>query len=156
MKKVFPLIVFSALAASTFLFVLAHGKSPSQEQSPQVEVRQPIHYDVSPPLRDIQSPARSNVRREEKRLRLTPSQLASSQEDPALQGTVGPLVGTTAGLNFAGVGNGDYGFAPNAAPPDTNASVLYEITYSTEADLLPRDLEERQRLVLRGTRVLER
>ena len=123
MKKVFPLIVFSALAAATFLFVLAHGKSPSQEQSPQVEVRQPIHYDVSPPLRDIQSPARSKVRREEKRLRLTPSQLASSQEDPALQGTVGPLVGTTAGLNFAGVGNGDYGFAPNAAPPDTNASV---------------------------------
>jgi hypothetical protein len=33
--------------------------------------------------------------------------------------------------------------------------VLYEVTYSTEADLLPRDLEERQRLVLRGARVLE-
>ena len=30
---------------------------------------------------------------------------------------------TTAGLNFAGVGNGDYGFAPNAAPPDTNGAV---------------------------------
>jgi serine protease Do len=40
--------------------------------------------------------------------------------------------------------------------PDANSSVLYEITYSTEADLLPRDLEERQRLVLRGSRVLER
>jgi len=26
-------------------------------------------------------------------------------------------------LNFAGVGNGDYGFAPNAAPPDTNGAV---------------------------------
>jgi hypothetical protein len=32
-------------------------------------------------------------------------------------------VGTTAKLNFAGVGNGDYGFAPNAAPPDTNGAV---------------------------------
>jgi hypothetical protein len=40
--------------------------------------------------------------------------------------------------------------------PDPNAAVLYEITYSTEADQLPRDLEERQRLVLRGSRVLER
>lgn len=40
--------------------------------------------------------------------------------------------------------------------PDANAAVLYEVTYSTEADLLPRDLEERHRLVLRGTRVLER
>ncbi len=32
-------------------------------------------------------------------------------------------MGTTAGLQFAGVGNGDYGFAPNAAPPDTNGAV---------------------------------
>jgi hypothetical protein len=39
--------------------------------------------------------------------------------------------------------------------PEPTASVLYEVTYSTEADLLPRDLEERQRLVLRGARVLE-
>lgn len=123
MKKVFPLIVCIALAASTILFVLAHGKSPSQEQSPQVETQEAIHHDVSRPLRDIQSSARSNVRIVEKRLRLTPPQSASHQQDPALQGAVGPLVGTTAGLNFAGVGNGDYGFAPNAAPPDTNASV---------------------------------
>ena len=43
--------------------------------------------------------------------------------DPALQVTAGPLVGTTAGLSFAGVGNGDYGFAPDAAPPDTNMAV---------------------------------
>ena len=40
-----------------------------------------------------------------------------------VQGNVNPLVATTSGLNFAGVGNGDYGFTPNAAPPDTNASV---------------------------------
>jgi len=30
---------------------------------------------------------------------------------------------TTAGLGFAGVGNGDYGFTPNAAPPDTNGAM---------------------------------
>jgi hypothetical protein len=32
-------------------------------------------------------------------------------------------VATTAGLNFPGAGNGDYGFVPNAAPPDTNGAV---------------------------------
>ena len=32
-------------------------------------------------------------------------------------------VAPTAGLNFAGVGHGDYGFTPNAAPPDTNGAV---------------------------------
>jgi hypothetical protein len=40
-----------------------------------------------------------------------------------VQTTVAPLVVTTAGLSFPGVGNGDYGFAPNAAPPDTNGAV---------------------------------
>ncbi|HZP17365.1 MAG TPA: hypothetical protein VFB00_05335, partial [Terriglobales bacterium] len=29
----------------------------------------------------------------------------------------------TSVLNFAGVGNGDYGFSPDAAPPDTNGAV---------------------------------
>jgi len=54
---------------------------------------------------------------------LIPHGAAAHQQDPVLQGNVNPLVATTSGLNFAGVGNGDYGFVPNAAPPDTNASV---------------------------------
>src|SRR5215472_8395952 len=43
--------------------------------------------------------------------------------DTALQtvSTTAPSIGNV--TNFAGVGNGDYGFAPNAAPPDTNLSV---------------------------------
>lgn len=46
------------------------------------------------------------------------------QADGALQSqTVGSAVATTSGLNFAGVGDGDYGFTPNAAPPDTNGAV---------------------------------
>ncbi|HEX8917119.1 MAG TPA: hypothetical protein VF898_01325, partial [Chloroflexota bacterium] len=40
-----------------------------------------------------------------------------------MQTTSGPLVSTSAGVSFAGVGNGDYGFSPNAAPPDTNLAV---------------------------------
>ena len=40
-----------------------------------------------------------------------------------VQTSFGSLAATTSGLGFAGVGNGDYGFAPNAAPPDTNGAV---------------------------------
>ena len=40
-----------------------------------------------------------------------------------LQTAAGPLAGTTNGLNFAGVGQGDYGFSDQYAPPDTNGAV---------------------------------
>ena len=43
--------------------------------------------------------------------------------DGALQTSFTTAGATTAGLNFAGVGNGDYGFTRNAAPPDTNGAV---------------------------------
>src|SRR5262252_8189850 len=62
--------------------------------------------------------------RHERPLRLlSPGQAALNQPDPVIQATVGPRVATTSGLSFAGVGNGDYGFTPNAAPPDTNGTV---------------------------------
>ena len=48
---------------------------------------------------------------------------ALDQTDGALQTTAGPLVATTGGLNFAGVGQGDYGFSDQYAPPDTNGAV---------------------------------
>jgi hypothetical protein len=80
------------------------------------------HFDVSPPLRELEQ------RIERKGFRIKPVRPLPqtpnvSPEDPVQQTTVGLLVGTTAGLNFAGVGNGDYGFVPNAAPPDTNGAV---------------------------------
>jgi hypothetical protein len=44
-------------------------------------------------------------------------------QDIALQSQIiaAPSIGNV--TSFAGVGNGDYGFAPNAAPPDTNLAV---------------------------------
>jgi hypothetical protein len=52
---------------------------------------------------------------------------AVAQEDAALQDTAGPMVGTTPGLSFLGVGNGFSGpngtFSVQYAPPDTNAAV---------------------------------
>src|SRR5439155_3335197 len=52
-----------------------------------------------------------------------PAGPATPVADPVVQTSVGPQVGTTNGIGFPGVGNGDYGFAPNAAPPDTNGAV---------------------------------
>src|SRR6267154_915176 len=124
MKKIFVLIIATALCAAALLPALVQSRGKTQEQSngPQAETQEAIHHDVSPPLRDIQSAPRASLHKEEKRL-LIPHAAAAHQQDPVLQGIVNPQVATTAGLNFAGVGNGDYGFVPNAAPPDTNASV---------------------------------
>jgi len=121
MKKVFALFFMTVLGAAALLPVLVKGQGQSQN-APQPEVQQAIHHDVSPPLRDIAGTPGAEGRRE-KPLRLVPLGPSQHQEDPVVQGNVNPLVATTSGLNFAGVGNGDYGFTPNAAPPDTNASV---------------------------------
>jgi hypothetical protein len=57
-------------------------------------------------------------------LRTIPLGPGTSQQDPVVQTASGPLVSTSpGGLSFAGVGDGDYGFVPNAAPPDTNGAV---------------------------------
>jgi hypothetical protein len=52
-----------------------------------------------------------------------PLQMAPSQTDPVLQTSAGPLVATTAGLNFDGIGQGAYGYTVSSAPPDTNGAV---------------------------------
>lgn len=63
--------------------------------------------------------------RREHPLKPIPQNLISTgAPDGAVQTSAsGPAVATTSGLNIAGVGNGDYGFVPNAAPPDTNGAV---------------------------------
>ena len=122
MKIFFALLITMALCAAALSPVLVQGRNQSQEQSSKPEIQQAIHHDVSPPLRDIPSAPRSTEKKVERRL-LLPTAASQNQQDPVVQGNVAPLVGTTSGLNFAGVGNGDYGFTPNAAPPDTNASV---------------------------------
>jgi len=114
-----PLITLSALYVGLGAMQLA-----AQPAGP-VEVSHAVHSDVSPPLRSLQaaqSPGAEQHR--EKPLRPIPqNQLVTNGPDGAVQETPGMYVGTTNGLNFPGVGKGDYGFAPNAAPPDTNGAV---------------------------------
>jgi hypothetical protein len=92
-----------------------------------VEVSSAVYSDVSAPVRDLVgvAPAPSTDKeKKEKPLRVLPNMgNALNQDDGALQTAAGPLAGTTNGLNFAGVGQGDYGFSDQYAPPDTNGAV---------------------------------
>jgi hypothetical protein len=87
-----------------------------------LEVSVAVHHDVSPPLISM-SPMATRLDRHEKPLHRLPVKAGEAQNDSVLQTSSGAEVSTTAGLNFAGVGNGDYGFVPNAAPPDTKGAV---------------------------------
>ena len=85
------------------------------------EVSSAVHHDTSPALRAMSRPPLAGPKHEKPLFRLQGH--VSGQPDPVVQTSAGPLVATTAGLNIPGVGNGDYGFVPNAAPPDTNGAV---------------------------------
>ncbi len=129
MKKLFGLLLTSLLCATLVLSVcLAFNPASSfaaSDNDPKVEVNAAVHSDVSPPLRGMSSASPGAESHREKPLRIFPGSASSNtQADPVLQaGPAGPAVATTPKLNFAGVGNGDYGFSPNAAPPDTNGAV---------------------------------
>lgn len=131
MRRLILLFILAAFCGAVFLLpAWTKSKASPPQQGPSGEtvltnpdVQQAIQHDVSQPLRDLPGSRRSDARRE-KPLRIIPRGGANGNlQDEALQSTTGPLVGTSTGLNFAGVGNGDYGFRPNAAPPDTNGAV---------------------------------
>jgi hypothetical protein len=95
-----------------------------QTQSPLMTVSAAVEHDISGPLRDVpvdHSPIQERAEHPIGRFRVSGPDLDDSvvQAAPA----PAPNAATTTGLNFPGVGNGDYGFAPNAAPPDTNGVV---------------------------------
>ncbi len=90
-----------------------------------VEVSAAIHSDISPALRDIPpEPGDAAEALRSRPVRMTGIVLsANNQPDGAIQTTPAPEVNATGGLSFAGVGQGDYGFNVQYAPPDTNMAV---------------------------------
>ena len=91
--------------------------------SVRVEVAAAVHHDRSGRLGN-QPSAPSARKLTEHPLRSVPH-VAPGQvvADPVAQTTVsGPAAAVTGVRDFAGVGYGDYGFAPDAAPPDTNGA----------------------------------
>ena len=121
MDKLFKAVL--SFAAFAFVCLVLTAPSSSWAQAGALEVSAAVHHDVSPPLRSIPPQAPRLGLREKPVHPLPLGPAGELQPDPVLQTTVGPAVAITPGLSFAGVGNGDYGFAPNAAPPDTNGAV---------------------------------
>jgi Abnormal spindle-like microcephaly-assoc'd, ASPM-SPD-2-Hydin/Cep192 domain 4 len=89
-------------------------------------VRHEVHHDISLPLREMikSAPKLAASKHEAEPVRMIPLPPGSAPlaEDPVLQRTVGPNT-PTVGISFEGLGNGQFGFFPNAAPPDTNGAV---------------------------------
>jgi hypothetical protein len=118
----FPLRALRLSAGLIVCGLIGLGISNSAAQEigrPEVSVGD---HAVSPPVRDLPTGTERHEPRI-KPLHLIPPEAHPAQPDGALQTSVTPAVATTAGLNFAGVGNGDLGFTPDAAPPDTNGAV---------------------------------
>jgi hypothetical protein len=104
-------------------------------------VRGSLHNDVSPAVRDLprlDQTAAAQIQHEAepvRRIPLPPGLKPASEPDPVWQRTTAstsgnslstafnPLVSTTAGLSFDGVGSGFPGFTVGSAPPDTNGAV---------------------------------
>jgi hypothetical protein len=93
-----------------------------EAQSPELSVSDAVQHDVSPPLRDMVPFARATEAHADRPLRLIQS-MGPAVDDAIVQAAPGATAAVISGLNFAGVGNGDYGFTPDAAPPDTNGAV---------------------------------
>jgi hypothetical protein len=129
MRKAIGLFFVNFFLAGLFLgvFLVANPAetNAASGNQPQLEVSPAVHSDVSPPLRGMSSTSPGAESHREKPLKTIPGITSSNtQPDPALQASPGgPAVATGAILNFPGVGNGDYGFSPNAAPLDTNGAV---------------------------------
>ncbi len=111
--------------------VRAAQKPEEPKQKPQRMVGPELiyldHSDTTPlPLREMKVIPPDWFRDKEaqpapKKWRQQPFRALGSLAEPTLQTSRAPLVGTTAGLSFDGVGVPNYGV--NSAPPDTNGAI---------------------------------
>src|SRR5205085_1768482 len=117
------------------LFLIASPFALLAQQQRPIVIWENKH-DVSPPLRSMPIYHGGKGHREMEPWRKLPMPAATQPSgtmstqtsgqasgDAALQSqTVTPFAATT-GLSFEGLGNGQYGFSVNSAPPDTNGAI---------------------------------
>ncbi len=114
----------SAAVAMAAIATLLPSMTVAEAQTSPLgaQVSAAVHHDVSKPLRHLQPTAPGSANLTERPLRLV-GQGSPNAPDAAVQGTSGSASAAAAGIGFAGVGNGDYGFAPQYSPPDTVGAV---------------------------------
>ena len=98
----------------------------AQNQAGPTTVRRDLHHDVSPPLLEMMrnAPAQPYQQHEAEPRRAIPlpKGLSSLEEDPLIQPATSGF-SPQIGLSFEGIGDGQYGFTVEYAPPDTNGAV---------------------------------
>lgn len=113
-------VLRSMIAVSVLASFLPSLPVAAQNNSQQAEVSKAAARATSGPVAGMGLlDAQGIEQKRERPLRLVPYIPGLQKPDPVIQPTPGPAVATTPPVGFPGVGNGDYGFAPNAAPPDT-------------------------------------
>jgi Fibronectin type III domain len=114
----------SFVAALVAIAVLLPSATIAQSGSTHgAEVSAAVRHDVSKPLGHLTPSAPSAAKLRERPLRLVGPGSSPNTPDGAVQQGAGAAAAATPGTQFAGIGNGDYGFSPQYAPPDTNGAV---------------------------------
>jgi hypothetical protein len=126
MKRLFAQFVL--LLSILLLPALVHAQVRTIKID-QTEIKQARRQDVSRPLREILPLAVTTSRKdfEPKRFGVPPTDLSTNakrlSEAAVLQSAAAPAIAITQGLNFEGIGQGQYGHTVNVAPPDTTGDV---------------------------------
>ncbi|MGB9071506.1 MAG: choice-of-anchor D domain-containing protein [Terriglobales bacterium] len=120
---------FSAAFCLAAMLCTIFAISAAAQGAPGLHVIKELKHDTSLPLAELQRltpvPAFQFTPRLLKVLPLPPVERALQYQGPdlALQHEQLPQVAATIGLNIDGLGNGEYGFNMQAAPPDTEGTV---------------------------------
>jgi Abnormal spindle-like microcephaly-assoc'd, ASPM-SPD-2-Hydin len=119
---------FFHLAATLLLLCSVSVSAQEQEQSSMRVIRE-LKHDVSAPLAELDRMTPAQPHRFSPRLlKILPTGPAGNAPDYAvpdlaLQQVALPPVAANLGLNFDGLGQGQYGFNVELTPPDTNGAV---------------------------------
>ncbi len=116
-----PRFISAVLVCTAMLFC---GFVLAQEP---MQVIKELKHDTSPPLRSlpaaVTNPALLPLQLARPVFKPGIQRAAPAQPDTALQTMHLPYVSANLGLNFDGLGQGQYGFAVTSAPPDTEGAV---------------------------------
>lgn len=108
---------FCAFAAALILPTLVIAQAKIEKLGAEKAAK----HDTSRPLREIiPTPAKNNRKDFEPK---RPAEPGGQFDDPVVQAAAAPLVAITSGLNFEGIGDNQYGFNVQYAPPDTTGDV---------------------------------
>lgn len=108
------------------LFSVLPISGHAQVRTGPTTVRRDLHHDVSPPLlemmRNVPAQPYQQHEAEPRRGIPLPQGLSPLTEDPILQPATSGF-SPQIGLSFEGIGDGQYGFTDEYAPPDTNGAI---------------------------------